>query len=63
MDKSSRLLSGHSGGLFLRSVLTWAVSHFFSDHLGLLLIQRCDARFLLFWMTTRSHFFRVTLRA
>nr|DAK91909.1 MAG TPA: hypothetical protein [Caudoviricetes sp.] len=63
MDKSSRLLSGHSGGLFLCSILTWAVSRLFSDHLRLLLIQRCDARFLLFWMTTRSRFFRVTLRA
>nr|DAS57158.1 MAG TPA: hypothetical protein [Caudoviricetes sp.] len=28
MDKSSRLLSGHSGGLFLRSVLIWAVPRF-----------------------------------
>nr|DAD92790.1 MAG TPA: hypothetical protein [Siphoviridae sp. ctEFi15] len=27
-----------------------------NDHLRLLLIQRCDARFLLFWMTTRSRF-------
>ena len=63
LDKSSRLLSGRSGGLILRSVLTWAVSHFFSDHLRLLLIQRCDARFRFFGMTTRSRFFRVTLRA
>nr|DAX62301.1 MAG TPA: hypothetical protein [Caudoviricetes sp.] len=61
MDKSSRLLSGHSEGLILRSVLTWAVSHLFSDNLGLLLIQRCDARFHLFGsqralVSLESHF-------
>ena len=64
LDKSYRLLSGHQEGLVLRSILTWAASYFISnDHLRLLLIQRCDARFLLFLDDNALSFFRVTLRA